>query len=754
MITCNKNNKTCFFFILIGVALAFFSLTPEGINLEEEFGLPILFELRGEISPPKDVIIVSIDELSAQVLRLPDNPEKWPRSYYAELINKINQQSPAIIAFNMTFEENRDIKNDQLLTQAIANSNNIILSNYLKRQTIQSTGSFNAFQFERIINPIPLIDNVVLATAPFLLPKTATTVKQFWAYKNSAGDVATFPTTIFQHYLIKQADTEINNLLRQFKQEYQRSFPTEPPLQLNNEIDLQKIKSLLINNPENIKKIQKSLLSKDFSFHKKKLLSTWLSLLEQPNSLYFNYYGGAESIPTIPFYQALVSDILNPNLFKNKIVLVGYSKTIEPEKSSGLYTTFSDLNNDTTSPIEIAATAVANLLENTWLKPLQADQQFILIICWTLLLSTISRFLSYKQSIALLVFVTLTYLFTAYTQFVHHTIWLPLFIPLIIQVPLILIFISTTYFLRGKQERQNMQHAFSLYVPDHVVTSISQQAHDSKAINQYGELIQGICMATDAGQYTTLSESMAAEKLHQLINQYYGVIFPVVKQNKGIISDVVGDAMFAIWNGTNQEQQTRTNACLAALEIKKSIDTFNQSQPHQLPTRLGLNFGSFRLGNVGSDEHYEYRAVGDTVNTATRIEGLNKLLGTQILVGSDVILDLVQFSSREVGFFLLKGKSQAVNLYELMDTKKSQSPQQLNLIIEFSIALKLFQQQYWLEALNKWIAISQLYPSDGPTLFYIQYLKKNLDSMPPRIDNNSQETIITIGNITTPLLLR
>jgi len=89
-----------------------------------------------------------------------------------------------------------------------------------------------------------------------------------------------------------------------------------------------------------------------------------------------------------------------------------------------------------------------------------------------------------------------------------------------------------------------------------------------------------------------------------------------------------------------------------------------------------------------------------------------------------------------------------------MDTKKSQTPQQLNLIIEFSIALKLFQQQYWLEALNKWIAISQLYPSDGPTLFYIQYLKKNLDSMPPRIDNNSQETIITIGNITTPLLLR
>ncbi len=750
---CNKNNKACLSFIILGIGLAFLSLTPQGVHLEEDIGLPILFKLRGETPPPSNVIIVSIDETSARILHLPDNPKKWPRSYYAQLINKINQQSPAIIAFNMTFGESRKAENDQLLAKAMSDGNNVILTNILKRKVVQSAGSFDDFKFERIINSIPLIEEAALATGPFLLPQTATTVKQFWVYKNSAGDVATFPTTIFQQYIIKQADLEITELLRQFNTEYQASFPDEPDHHFGDEISVQRIKTTLINNPKNIKKIQKLISSKDFLSEKKRLLNTWLTLLEQPNSLYFNYYGGAETIPTIPFYQALVSDILKPDLFKNKIVLVGYSKAIESDKSSGWYTIFSDSDNDTTSPIEIAATAVANLLDNTWLKPLQPLNQFLLIVAWSFLLSGISRFFPYKKTIILLIILTLGYLVIAYSQFVAKSVWMPLFIPLIVQVPLMSAFISIAYFLREKQQHQNMQQAFGLYVPNNVVTSMAEHQLDSNAINQFGEFLQGICMSTDAGQFTTLSENMEPEALHSFINQYYGVMFPLVKKHQGVISDVVGDAMFVIWDASNQQAQARANACFAALKIKEAVDHFNQSQPYQLPTRLGLNFGSFRLGNVGAAGHYEYRAVGDTVNTATRIEGLNKVLGTQILVTFDVIADLPQFLTREIGFFMLKGKAHAVHVYELISSTNPKDSQPQPLLTEFSTALELFQEHQWSKALAKWLKIEKQYPKDGPTVFYIQYLKQNIHLLNAETVGKSQPSIIKIGNITTPLLL-
>jgi adenylate cyclase len=748
MNACTKTCKTSLFFLLIGISLAFFSLTQKGIYLEEEFGLPLLFKLRGPIPVPENIIIISIDELSAQVLRLPDNPEKWPRSYYAQLINKINLHNPAIIAFNMTFDEKREPKNDQLLAEAMARNNNIILSNYLKRQTLQSTGSLSKFRIDRIINPIPALEQAALDIAPFLLPRTSTTVKQFWAYKNSAGDIATFPASVFQCFIFKHAYTEILQISHQIKPDHTPLFPSEfkhSVANLNSINIIQTIQSIVGSNQQTLEQAKHFVQAANFSANKKRLLNAWLGLLNKPGHLYFNYYGSAESITTIPFYQALLSDILSPDLFHNKIVLVGYSKTIEPEKATGLYTVFSNTDNDITSPIEIAATAVANLIEDTWLKPLEPLTQFLLLLGWSVILCALPRLFSYKQVIGLMISLTLAYIAIAYTLFVTNSIWIPLFFPVIIQAPLILSFISVFYFLKGSKDRNKMQQAFSLYIPDNVVTSITQD-HDINALNHFGELMHGVCMATDAGQYTTLSENMDPLKLHSLINDYYAVMFPLVQQNKGIISDVVGDAMFAIWNNSEIEIQARTNACSAALEIKSAVDQFNHAQPYQMYTRLGLHFGNIRLGNVGAANHYEYRAVGDTVNTAARIEGLNKLLGTQILVTAEVIKDLADFFTRELGFFILKGKTQPVHIYELIGRIEQHNTQGHPVTAEFSKVLILFQQQQWTKALAAWEDLDLTYPGDGPTLFYINYIKQTLKQ-----DNKNLSTVIKIGENTPAL---
>jgi adenylate cyclase len=295
-----------------------------------------------------------------------------------------------------------------------------------------------------------------------------------------------------------------------------------------------------------------------------------------------------------------------------------------------------------------------------------------------------------------------------------------------------------------------MHKAFSLYVPDDVVKNIAYQ-HDTETISSYGELMQGICMATDADQYTSLSETMNPEKLNVLMNDYYGVIFPQVIEQQGIISDVIGDAMLAIWAKKEITTQTRANACHAALKIKQAVLAFNNSQPILLPTRLGLHFGEIRLGNVGAADHYEYRAIGDTVNTATRIEGLNKILGTRILVSAEVINGLSNFFSREMGFFILKGKTQPVHIYELIsETNHQQSSPCTVLASEFSKALTLFQQWQWAEALTTWLNIEKKYPDDKPTIFYIHYLKHNIQLLSDKQDD-SQPAMVKIGNNTIHL---
>ena len=753
MNVCIKTSKACLSALLIGIFGAVLCLTNMGLYFEEELGLAWLFKLRGSITSPKDVVIVNIDKSSAEMLRLPEDPEKWPRSYYAELIEKLNQKNSAIVAFNIYFGEDRDSKNNVMLAKAIATGKNIILSSYLKQYTVPSVGPLNEFRYERIIEPIPMLDHNALGTAPFPLPKTSSTVKQFWTYKKSAGDIPTFPVTVFQCYVFKKAYPEILQLLHQINPTLESTLPVtfEQFSKHFKGIEIiQKIQSAFAIETTTLDQLGSLLTSARYSPEKTRLLQSWFSLLKGNDSLYFNHYGKVGTITTIPFYQALVTDILNPKLFSNKVILVGYSENIEPEKNQGLYTAFSSDNGETISSTEIAATAVANLIDNSWLRPLQLQNQFFLILAWSVLLHGVCRLFSYKLAISLVIALSAGYVAFAYFRFTAAYIWIPLFVPIMLQTPLVLIVVTISHFQKNKKDHQNMFKAFSFYLPDNVVSNIARQP-GVDAMNHYGELMQGVCMATDAGQYTTLSETMDPLALNNLMNQYYGVIFPHVKNYNGIISDVIGDAMLALWAAPQAETQHRINACHAALAIKMAIDSFNRSQPHQLPTRLGLHYGEMRLGNVGAMEHYEYRAVGDIVNTATRIEGLNKLLGTHILVSASVIDDLPGFFTREMGMFILKGKTFPVIVFELIAPIEHVEAHWLPLTAAFTKALKLFQSHQWPKALEAFLDIKNEYPDDSPTHFYISYLSQRVSFLPEK-HSDEQVALVEIGNITNLLL--
>jgi adenylate cyclase len=283
-------------------------------------------------------------------------------------------------------------------------------------------------------------------------------------------------------------------------------------------------------------------------------------------------------------------------------------------------------------------------------------------------------------------------------------------------------------YVEASRERRNFRKAFAYYLPAGAVDELAQNFEGLKTSEK---LVHGVCLATDAEQYTTLSESMDPKELARFMNQYYDAVFDPVRRHGGLVSNIVGDSMLALWLATRQAPAPLSEACLAAIEIADAMREFRESHNRiGLPTRIGLHAGKIRLGSIGAGEHFEYRAVGDIVNTATRIEGLNKHLGTRILISREVLPMTDIFLTRDLGSFLLAGKNRAVHVYELGGPLSKASPRQKECWASFAEGMELFRRQCWEAASGKFHETLRVRDDDGPSLFFIGLCARYLKNPP------------------------
>ena len=718
--------------LLVGLIAASSSsgLTEWGSHLEESLGLKTLFTLRGPATPPPEVVILSLDKTSAQALGLPDKPEKWSRSLYARLIQKLTESGARLIAFNIVFDEGRNFQDDQQMAKVMRQSNNVILSDYLKRGMISlSQGNpddTNQFFYDLVIRPIPLFSQAALFSTPFTLPKTWKEVKQFWVHQDNGS--CGFPAAVFQAYVFSYLYPEILAITHQISPGFASHLPPsyEAAVRKRSVDNLMlAFKTFFDQHPQRLNKFTQ-LAKMHIPPAKQPLLMNWLSLYSNPQIRYLNHYGPAGSITTIPLRDVLSG---NAHLFRDKVVFVGYSEDLHPEKNQGFYTVFSHSAADTLSATEIAATAFANLLEDSWLRSQDPTVQFLFLLGWGTGLALLCWRLPLLRAFMAASMVGSIYLAIVFYQFVQNHHWYPIIIPLAIQIPAVLLVTLCCHYISTRQEKDSIHQAFRLFVPEDITKHITS-TKTVDALSSHGELKFGVCLATDAGRYTTLSESLDPMTLGQLMNEYYSTLFLPVKAHGGQISDVVGDAMMALWTASENSPSLRRQACRAALQIKQAVTLFNETHRYQLPTRIGLHAGMIRLGTVGSPDHYEYRAVGDAINTATRIEALNKVLGTRILVSGDVACDLEEFYFRDLGTFLLEGKQQAIDIFEIIGLTEDISPAQKAFFSAFANALKLFKRHDWPQAHQAFATLANQFPEDNPTLFYLFQCQTYLQEPP------------------------
>jgi adenylate cyclase len=233
------------------------------------------------------------------------------------------------------------------------------------------------------------------------------------------------------------------------------------------------------------------------------------------------------------------------------------------------------------------------------------------------------------------------------------------------------------------------------------------------------------CLMTDAERYTSLTESMAPAAVVEVINRYFGALFGPVLANGGTVSDVKGDGLLAVWNHESAGPQFKARVCKACVEIVSVVDHLNKEWPaHRLPTRLGVDFGPVALASVGAHARYEYRAVGDPVNTASRLQELNKLFKTRILVSDPFAEGVSGFLFRDLGCFQLRGKRSRTRVRELVGALEDCDARQVALCREFAHAVAAFEIGAMDEALERFQALRAHSPEDGATRYYLQQLEE------------------------------
>jgi adenylate cyclase len=738
--------------LLTGITGVVISVIPFGLSLEENVGLDVLFMLRGTRHAPSDVIVVNVDKVSADNLNLPDDLRKWPRSLHGRLAENLAKKGAAVIAFDISFLEPTLPREDNAFADAVEKVHNVVFCKCLKREKIPLTtkGSVSAggLNIVSLMLPIPPLSKSALALAPFPLPRVPVRVNQYWTFKTMAGNTPTLPVVVFQIFAL-QAYEEFIRLLEKVSPDHAGILPRNKDEIVNTksvERVIQGIREIFESEPQIAQKMIRELRNSQApSLRDKKknqLIRSLIGMYQSDDSQYLNFYGPPHTIATIPYYRIVATDGKTTGKdeldVKGKAVFVGHSPLSQQEQIDRFYTVFSQPDGLDISGVEIAATAFANLLETKPVHPFHLAAHTAILFLWGAAIGIICRILRGVFGSLTAVGLGILYLFAAEYQFKTAGFWYPIVLPLFFQLPVAIFGAVLWKYVDSINERKNIKEAFRHYLPDDVVDQI---AKNISVVGSSHKIVYGICLSTDAEQYTSLSETMAPEELGSFMQKYYEAAFNPIRSHGGIISDIKGDSILALWVANRPEATLRYRACLAALDIVTAIDQFKQNfHTSQLPTRIGLHSGNILLGSIGAIDHYEYRPVGDIVNTATRMEGLNKHLGTRVLVSEEVINQLGGFLTREIGTFLLAGKSKPVVVHELLCREGDCSEQQRKICTIFAEALHAFRERSWDAAIEKFLTCIK-HGDDGPSRFYLG-LCEHYKNNPP---GESWDGVIRMG---------
>lgn len=445
-----------------------------------------------------------------------------------------------------------------------------------------------------------------------------------------------------------------------------------------------------------------------------------------------NFLGPPGSIPTVSYYQALAPDSdLPAGALEGKTVLVGAvsSDLASPDKLAPDHfaVPFSRWGYGYMAGVEIHAHAIHSLARGGQLARIAPTAA----VGWAALLSLLLGvvFLRIKPLAGLLgLAAVLTLILSGvYWLFVQHALIVPVLI-VMLPVATAFLFALGDHYYRIGREKAFIQNAFSTYLAPAVIERLIAEP---ERLRPGGTSVTGSVLFLDLAGFTELSEQLSPQALVVLMNRFLEQVVEIVMEQEGMVDKFIGDAVLAVWGAALTQPDHAQRACTAALAIQRVCDRLAAGEmadlPRPLQARIGINSGAMIAGNIGGTRRFDFTVVGDTVNLASRLEGVNKVYGTRILVGEGTLAYLEGgFDLRPIDRIRVKGKRQAVAIFELLE-----EPLAPELAALFEAALACYRQRNWQQAAAVFRRFLSARRDDGPSRVYLERCEAFRCNPPP-----------------------
>ena len=311
--------------------------------------------------------------------------------------------------------------------------------------------------------------------------------------------------------------------------------------------------------------------------------------------------------------------------------------------------------------------------------------------------------------------------------------WLNIVYPLLALVANSIV-LTVCYYVTEERERKKIKGAFEHYVSPEVIDEILR--YPTK-LNLGGERKILTVLFSDVQNFTGIAESMDSAKLVDLLNEYLAAMTDIVLKYWGTLDKYIGDGIMAFYGAPIAREDHAFMACYTAIgmieELKKLREGWLIRKLPQINMRIGIHTGEVTVGNMGSAKRFDYTVMGDTVNLASRLEGLNTAYGTAILIAEDTAC-LVEksFLLREIDMVQVVGRKRPVRIYELLAPISTSLPkEQEQAFSSYAAGFEAYRQQSWDNALALFKHTLALWPKDGASRTMVERCQIYQQAPPP-----------------------
>ncbi len=619
--------------------------------------------------PNENVVFVAIDEKSVtQFGRWP-----WDREFLAQNLEKLEHAKA--VAFDMVFSEPTNSQKDISLANSIEDLDNAICGMFLRND---STKIFTQ-ESEDILKESAL-NRIFVDKLPFM---------QFKSAEVNILDISS--VCVFNGVFSTISDSD--SIFRRYPVGFLYNNYVYPSLGIQ---------------------LLRYTLNKDITIEQEK--ENYNVLFNQKNIdidstgfVKLNYYH-LEDYNTISF-QELTKDDFDITRIKDKIVILGISEAgISDIRATPL--------GQIPGPL-LHYTFISNFLDDILIS-YNYNLELALIIFFSMIpivLSNIIKTLNYRIIVytAIIVFIVLFSIYV-YREF---NVWLDMFYIILGYVTL-LIFNGVFIFKTKDLESKFIKGAFRNYLSDKLLDDVILNPEKLKL---GGEKKEVSILFSDIRGFTNLSEQVSSEDLIKILGLYFTPMTKIVLQQSGTLDKYIGDAIMAFYNApidVPKHQQCAVNTALKMMDELKNVN--KKLQDLNLPEidfGVGINTGDAIVGNIGSEDRFDYSVVGDSVNVASRIEGMCKIYKAHIII-SEYTKNALDDSylTREIDFATIRGKKENLKIYEVM--KNTQENHKIKILYEE--ALKHFRNGDKIKAKELFEICMEKYQDETSQAFIEKYL--------------------------------